>query len=70
MDTKKNETLRNEHGVIYIKRQLERTLIYLRFLRSGLDPRVHLVNSLWKVCNIVGKILKRTEGLFLVGGVK
>ena len=70
MYTKKNGNLRNEQGVKCIKGKSEITLIYLRFLRSGLDPRVHLVNSLWKVCNIVGKILKRTEGLFLVGGVK
>ena len=49
---RKQKNLRNEQGYISTKRQSERTLMYLLFPQSGLDPGVHLGDCLWKVSNI------------------
>lgn len=52
---RKDENLRNDQGDIYTKRRSERTLIYPRFQLHGLDPGMHLENSLQKVSKIVAK---------------
>ena len=54
---KNKQKLRNEQGVIYMKRIQKKNfqLIYRPFLYNGLDPRVHLEDYLWKMSNIVGK---------------
>ena len=55
MYIKKTQKFGNEQGFINRKEESERTLMYLLFPLSGIDPRVHLGNSLWKVSNVVAK---------------